>query len=90
MGIPALREALAESLQQYKGIHYDPEREIMATAGGQEAMFLSLLAFLNPGDEVLVPNPGYSQFSSCVKWKKSVNSLPQRAWLSFPTKPMIA
>jgi len=67
MGIPALREALAESLQQYKEIHYDPEREIMATAGGQEAMFLSLLAFLNPGDEVLVPNPGYSQFSSCVK-----------------------
>ena len=69
MGVPALREALAESLQQYKGIHYDPEREIMATAGGQEAMFLSLLAFLNPGDEVLVPNPGYSQFSSCVKLK---------------------
>ena len=66
-GIPVLREALAESLQQYKGIHYDPEREIMATAGGQEAMFLSLRAFLNPGDEVLVPNPGYSQFNSCVK-----------------------
>ncbi len=67
LGVPALREALAESLQQYKGIQYDPEREIMATAGGQEAMYLSLQAFLNPGDEVLVPNPGYSQFYSCVK-----------------------
>ena len=66
-GIPVLREALAESLQQYKGVHYDPEKEIMATAGAQEAMFLSLRAFLNPGDEVLVPNPGYSQFNSCVK-----------------------
>lgn len=67
LGVPALREALAESLQQYKGIHYDSQREIMATAGGQEAMFLSLQAFLNPGDEVLVPNPGYGQFYSCVK-----------------------
>jgi len=69
LGVPALREALAESLQKYKGIHYDPQREIMATAGGQEAMFLSLQAFLNPGDEVLVPNPGYGQFYSCVKLK---------------------
>jgi aspartate/methionine/tyrosine aminotransferase len=67
LGIPALREALAESLQQFKGIHYDPESEIMATAGGQEAMYISLQAFLNPGDEVLVPDPGYTQFYSCVK-----------------------
>lgn len=65
-GVPALRYALAEALQQYKGVGYDPETEIMATAGGQEAMHLSLMAFLNPGDEVLVPNPGYSQFYSCV------------------------
>jgi aspartate/methionine/tyrosine aminotransferase len=67
LGIPALREALAESIQQHKGIHYDPEGEIMATAGGQEAMYISLQAFLNPGDEVLVPDPGYTQFYSCVK-----------------------
>lgn len=67
LGVPALRRALAESLQQYKGTHYDPQREIMVTAGGQEAMYLSLQAFLNPGDEVLVPNPGYGQFYSCVK-----------------------
>lgn len=67
LGIPALREALAESIQQHKGIRYDPEVEIMATAGGQEAMYISLQAFLNPGDEVLVPDPGYPQFYSCVK-----------------------
>ena len=67
LGVLALRQALTESLKQYKGIHYDPEKEIMATAGGQEAMYLSLQAFLNPGDEVLVPNPGYGQFHSCVK-----------------------
>jgi aspartate/methionine/tyrosine aminotransferase len=84
MGIPALREALAESLQQYKGVHYDPETEIMATAGGQEAIFLSLRAFLNPGDEVLVPNPGFSQFFSCIKLTGGVPvSLPLRAYENF-------
>ena len=84
LGVPALREALAESLQQYKGIHYDPEREIMATAGGQEAMFLSLQAFLNPGDEILVPNPGYGQFYSCVKLTGGVPvSLPLLAHENF-------
>jgi aspartate/methionine/tyrosine aminotransferase len=66
-GVPALREALAETLQQYKQIRYDPQSEIMATAGGQEALYLSLQAFLNPGDEVLIPDPGYSQFYSCVR-----------------------
>ena len=66
-GVPALREALAETLQLYKQVRYDPETEIMATAGGQEALYLSLQAFLNPGDEVLVPNPGYSQFYSSVR-----------------------
>ena len=90
LGVPALREALAESLQQYKGIHYDPEREIMATAGGQEAMFLSLQAFLNPGDEILVPNPGYGQFYSCVKLTGGV-PVPCRFWhmkISHPTCPL--
>ncbi|MGD1973140.1 MAG: pyridoxal phosphate-dependent aminotransferase [Desulfobacterales bacterium] len=84
LGIPALREALAESIQQYKGIHYDPDREIMATAGGQEAMYISLQAFLNPGDEVLVPDPGYTQFYSCVKLAGGVPvALPLKAHENF-------
>ena len=67
VGVLGLREALAESIALHKGISYDPESEIMATAGGQESMYLGLQTFLNPGDEVLVPNPGYSQFYSCTK-----------------------
>jgi aminotransferase len=66
-GIAKLREALAESLLQFKGVRYDPATEVMVTAGGQEAMYLSLKALLEPGDEVLVPDPGYSQFYSCIK-----------------------
>jgi aspartate/methionine/tyrosine aminotransferase len=66
-GVMQLRQAIAESIQRYKSLSYDPATEIMVTAGGQEAMYLSLQALLEPGDEVLVPDPGYPQFSSCVK-----------------------
>jgi aspartate/methionine/tyrosine aminotransferase len=66
-GIQTLREAVAESIEKYKGIHYNPLSEIMATAGGQEAMYLSLQAIIEPGDEILVPDPGFSQFNSCTK-----------------------
>lgn len=66
-GIAKLREALAESLLQYKDVRYDPATEVMVTAGGQQAMYLSLKALLEPGDEVLVPDPGYSQFFSCIR-----------------------
>jgi aspartate/methionine/tyrosine aminotransferase len=66
-GVMELRQAIAESIQRYKSLSYDPATEIMVTAGGQEAMYLSLQALLEPGDEVLVPDPGYPQFSSCVK-----------------------
>jgi aspartate/methionine/tyrosine aminotransferase len=79
VGVLGLREALAASIAAHKGIRYDPESEIMATAGGQESMYLGLQTFLNPGDEVLVPNPGYSQFYSCVKLVGGVSvALPLR------------
>lgn len=66
-GVLNLREAIAASLLDYKGVEYNPETEVMVTAGGQEAMYLSLQAFLEPGDEILVPDPGYGQFYSCVR-----------------------
>ena len=66
-GIPRLREAMARSVFRYKGVQYDPASEVMVTAGGQEAMYLGLQALLEPGDEVLVPDPGYGPFSSCIR-----------------------
>jgi aspartate aminotransferase/aminotransferase len=66
-GMPSLRQALADSVQKYKGVSYSPETEIMVTAGGQEAIYLSLRAFLNPGDEILVPDPGYTQLVSSIR-----------------------
>jgi aspartate aminotransferase/aminotransferase len=67
LGTLELRQALSESLMKHKNLNYDPLTEIMVTAGGQEAMYLSLMALLDPGDEVLVPDPGYSQFTTCVR-----------------------
>jgi len=67
LGTLDLRQALSESLMKYKNLNYDPLTEIMVTAGGQEAMYLSLMAFLEPGDEVLLPDPGYTQFTTCVR-----------------------
>jgi aspartate/methionine/tyrosine aminotransferase len=65
--VPALRQAIAASIQKYKKVSYNPETEIMVTAGGQEAIYLSLQAFLNPGDEILVPDPGYTQLVSAIR-----------------------
>lgn len=58
-GIPELREALVQKAHRDYGIRYDPDSEVLVTVGGTEAIFLALLGLVNPGDEVLVPNPGF-------------------------------
>jgi aspartate/methionine/tyrosine aminotransferase len=65
-GIPALREGLALRLNLDKELSYDPEKEIMATAGGQEALYITFLSLLNEGDEVIVPDPGFGPFALAV------------------------
>ena len=66
-GLPGLREAIASEIARYKGVNYEPASEIIVTAGGQEAVYLALQALLDPGDEVLVPNPGFGPFYSGVR-----------------------
>ena len=58
-GIPELREALVQKAYRDYGLRYDPDSEVLVTVGGTEAIFLALLGLVNPGDEVLVPNPGF-------------------------------
>jgi len=59
LGIPQLREALAKKAERDYGLSYDPETEIIVTAGGTEALFLALFALVNPEEEVLIPSPGF-------------------------------
>lgn len=66
-GIPELREALAQKAHREYGLDYDPNSEILITSGGIEAIFLAIFGFVNPGDEVLIPDPGFVCYEPCVR-----------------------
>ncbi|MDC0160941.1 pyridoxal phosphate-dependent aminotransferase [Gemmatimonadales bacterium] len=61
MGIPELRQAIADNIVTHGGAHYPPE-DIVVTPGGQQAMFIIALGLLDPGDELLIPCPGYNPY----------------------------
>jgi len=63
-GIPELRERLARKFVEENGLDYDPDDEIVVTAGATEAIFLTVLALVDPGDEVLVPDPRWTYDSA--------------------------
>ena len=66
-GLPELREAIAENLRSWDGICYDPAGEIAVTSGGMEALVLALLALVDPGDEVILPDPSYTNYRDQVR-----------------------
>ncbi len=61
-GLIELREALSEHLNRLYGVHYDAEKEILITVGVSEALYLALNAILDPGDEVIVPEPCFVSY----------------------------
>jgi len=63
-GIPALRKAFADWYKKYFNVELDPENEILPLMGSKEGIMHISMAFVNPGDDVLVPNPGYPTYSS--------------------------
>jgi aminotransferase len=65
-GLHPLREAIADHLQRLYGVRYDPQREIIVTIGVSEALLLASHVLLNPGDEVLCPDPYYVAYPPCV------------------------
>ncbi len=65
-GIEPLRAAIARKLDRDNGLVYAPGNEIMVTAGLSEALLSTFLAFLDPGDEVIVPEPTWPHYSSCA------------------------
>ena len=66
MGLPALREAIGRHLAEVDGLDYAAD-EIVVTTGAQEAVFAAMLACINPGDEVIVPAPGYTSYDQAVE-----------------------
>ena len=67
MGTPELRQAMAAFYQKWYGVTLDPKTEIQPLIGSKEGILHTTLAFVNPGDEVLVPNPGYPTYTSLSK-----------------------
>ncbi|MFD7987772.1 pyridoxal phosphate-dependent aminotransferase [Kitasatospora indigofera] len=65
-GIPELRQAVAEHQQRFHGLGYDPDSEVLVTAGATEAIAAALLALLEPGDEVIALEPFYDSYAACV------------------------
>lgn len=67
MGTPELRQAMAGFYKRWYGVCLDPQTEIQPLIGSKEGILHVTLAFVNPGDKVLVPNPGYPTYTSLSK-----------------------
>lgn len=65
-GLKELREEINSYLNRHYGLSYDPQSEIFVTVGGSEAIDLAFRAMLNPGDEVIIPQPSYVSYLPCV------------------------
>lgn len=67
MGTPELRHAMADFYKRWYGVELDPLTEIQPLIGSKEGILHVTLAFVNPGEKVLVPNPGYPTYTSLSK-----------------------
>lgn len=65
-GVPELRTAVAEHQLKRYGLAHDPDTEVLVTAGATEAIAASLLALLEPGDEVIALEPYYDSYAACI------------------------
>ena len=67
MGTPELRKAMADFYKRWYGVELNPATEIQPLIGSKEGILHVTLSFVNPGEEVLVPNPGYPTYTSLSK-----------------------
>jgi aspartate/methionine/tyrosine aminotransferase len=65
-GLLELREAIARNVQRTHGLAYDPESEVVVTAGGSEAVFAAVLSCLSPGDEAIVLDPAWPHYAAHI------------------------
>lgn len=66
-GLKELKEEISSYLKRKYGLKYDPKDQIMVTVGGSEAIDIAMRAMLDPGDEVLIPQPSYVSYLPCAK-----------------------
>ncbi len=71
-GLKELREEISKYIAERQKVVYDPLKEIMVTVGGSEAIDMALRCMLNPGDEVIIPEPCYVSYVPCTKMADGV------------------
>lgn len=87
-GAPELRQAIAEKLLKENGIRVDPENEVVVTVGANEAILMTMLALLDPGDEVLIPDPIWLHYFYCAQLAEAKPvHVPLRAENKFQIDP---
>jgi aminotransferase len=72
-GLLPLRKAIAERVHRVNGIDVDPETEVIITNGGQEALFLMVIATISAGDEVIIPEPNYNTYRDAIAFAGGVS-----------------
>lgn len=65
-GLKDLRKEIATYIKRTQALNYDPDNEIIVTVGGSEAIDIGLRAVINPGDEVIIPQPSYVSYEPCA------------------------
>ncbi|MCI0525914.1 MAG: pyridoxal phosphate-dependent aminotransferase, partial [Nitrospira sp.] len=66
-GIPELREAIADKLRIDNALEVDPATEVIVTVGTIEGILMALMATLDPGDEILIPDPAWTSYQHCIR-----------------------
>jgi N-succinyldiaminopimelate aminotransferase len=66
IGVPELRAAIAQHQHRFYGLRFDPDTEVLVTAGATEAIAAALLALCQPGDEVVTFEPYYDSYAACI------------------------
>jgi aminotransferase len=88
LGIPPLRKAIAERTRLDTGVSVDWQSQVIVMAGANEGIMVAMLAFINPGDEVLVADPNWHHYKSCAALAGGVPvEVPTRAEVSFALQP---
>ena len=65
-GLKELRTEITRYIKRTQGVSYDPMKEVLVTVGGSEAIDLAFRAMINPGEEVLIPQPSYVSYEPCA------------------------
>ncbi|MDR5698969.1 aminotransferase class I/II-fold pyridoxal phosphate-dependent enzyme [Agromyces aerolatus] len=86
-GLPVLREAIARHQRRWYGLEPDASTEVLVTAGATEALAASILAFVEPGDEVVAFEPAYDAYSALVARAGGVFRTVPLRWSTDGTRP---